>query len=61
MKEPENIKLHSYWNHSNVSQIPSMTKEKRAAITTSVRKQNWKYGNIKINIASFLPLQMTKF
>ena len=38
-----------------------MTKEKCAAITASARKQNCKYGDTKINFASFIPLQMTKF
>ena len=38
-----------------------MTKEKRAAITASARKQNWKYGDTNINIVSFIPLQMEKF
>ena len=60
-REPKDSKLYSYWHHSNVSLILSMTKEKRAAITASARKQNWKYGNTKINIASFIPLKMTKF
>ena len=38
-----------------------MMKEKHATITASVHKQNWKLGDIKINIASLIPLQMTKF
>ena len=41
-REPENSKLQSYWNYSNVSLIPSMTKEKHAAITASARKQKRK-------------------
>ena len=39
-REPENSKLHSYSNHSNVSLIPSMTKEKCAAIIALARMQN---------------------
>ena len=35
-------------------------KEKRAAITVSACKQNLKLEDTKINIASFIPLQMTK-
>ena len=35
-------------------------KEKHAAITASVSKQNWKLRDTKINIASLIPLQMTK-
>ena len=31
------------------------------AIKASVCKQNWKSGDTKINFASFIPLQMTKF
>ena len=60
-REPENSKLHSYWNLSNVSLIHSMRKEKRAAITASAREQNWKQGDTRINLASFIPLLMTKF
>ena len=60
-RDPENSKWQSYWNHSNVSLIPSMTKEKRATITALVHNQNWKLGDTKINFASLIPLQMTKF
>ena len=52
--------VQSYWNHS-VSLIPSMMREKRATITGSGRKQNWKQGDTKINFASLIPLQMKKF
>ena len=38
-----------------------MTKEKRATIASSARKQKWKKDNTKINIASIVTLQMTKF
>ena len=38
-----------------------MSKEKRAAIIASARKQNWKYGDTKINFLSFILLQMIKF
>ena len=41
-REPDNSELQSYWNHSNVSLIPSMMKEKQVAITASACKQNWK-------------------
>ena len=40
--------LHSYWNHSNVSLIPSMKKETRAVITALARKLNWKEGDQKL-------------
>ena len=60
LEEPVQLKSHSYWNHS-VSLIPSMTTEKHATITASACKQNWKQGDAKINFASFIPLQMTKF
>ena len=60
-REPGNIKLYSYWTHVNVSLIPLMTKEKHAATTALVHKQIWKWGDTKIKLASFTPLQMTKF
>ena len=60
-KELENSKLQSYWNHCNVSLIPSMTKKKHAAITTSARKQNWKKGDTKINFWSFNHSYLSKW
>ena len=59
--EPENGKLHSYWNHSNIFLPPKTYDDGRETIAASVHKQNWNNCETKMKLTSFILFPLTKF